>query len=410
MPQKKITKLFVQGLGFPTEGQLLYWDTELPGFGLRVGKKTKAFIAEAKVKRKTVRVTVGTFPRMTAEVARQEAREALQNMERDIDPRRVAEGAPSLSDAYAAFKAARQLAVRTLADYGRYYDIYFKAWQSKPVNEITSALVSKRHLDLADKHGQAQANAAMRFLRSVLYFAQAEYGKEVLPENPVRTLGHKRQWFRELPRQNVLKAHQLPAWFEAVLSLKNDETSKDRETFRDYFLLLLFLGLRRSEGAKLKVEHVDLKARTITILETKNHQPKVLPFGPHVEEILKRRQDENPGSPWVFWSALDPKKHIVEPRKALAEVLRNAQATHTIHDIRRSFATFLEGLDTSVYAAQRLMGHKSRSDDVLGRHYVVTDVERLRPAVVKLESFLLSAAGIQQEEVTQLSRRRQAKK
>jgi hypothetical protein len=29
------------------------------------------------------------------------------------------------------------------------------------------------------------------------------------------------------------------------------------------------------------------------------------------------------------------------------------------------------------------MGHKSRSNDVLGHHYIVTDVERLRPAIGK---------------------------
>jgi len=109
-----------------------------------------------------------------------------------------------------------------------------------------------KHLELAKNHGHAQANATMRFLRRVLYFAQAEYGRDVLPENPVRTLGHKRQWFGELPRQHVIKAHELPAWFEAVLALKNDGSRHDRETFRDYLQILPLLGLRRSEAAKLK--------------------------------------------------------------------------------------------------------------------------------------------------------------
>src|SRR5262245_40664462 len=259
---------------------------------------------------------------MMPEVARQEARKVLQDMERGIDPRRVAEGVPTLSDAYAAFKTIRQLAVRTKYDYERYYSVYFKAWHGRPVNEITPALVSKRHLEIAADHGEAQANAALRFLRSVLYFAQAEYGRELLPENPVRTLGHKRQWFRELPRQNVIKLHELPAWFEAVLALKNNQASQDRETLRDYFLIILLLGLRRSEAAKLKFADVDLKARTSTVPETKNYQPKVLPFGPYVEQILRRRLQENPGSPWVFWSALNHHKHVIEPRKALAEVTK----------------------------------------------------------------------------------------
>src|SRR5262249_45694497 len=255
-------------------------------------------------------------------VARQEARNILQDMERGIDPRRLPARVPTLSDAYAAFKTIRQLADRTKYDYERYFKVYFKTWHSTPVNDITPAMVSKRHLEIASKHGEAQANAALRFLRSILYFAQAEYGREVLPENPVRTLGHKRQWFRELPRQNVIKAHELPAWFKAVLALRNNEASQDRETLRDYFLIILLVGLRRSEAAKLKVEDIDLNGRTITVPETKNYQPKVLPIGPYVKSLLRRRLQDNPGSPWVFWSALNHHKHLTEPRKALAEVTR----------------------------------------------------------------------------------------
>jgi integrase len=407
MPQEKLTKGFVEKQPRAESGQILIWDTELPGFGLRVGTKTKAFFAEAKVNRRTRRVTVGTFPRMTVEVARQEARKVLQDMERGIDPRAKSTATATLCDAYTAFLAHRQLADRTKADYKRYYENYFKPWHSRSLPDITPAAVSKRHLEIGARHGQAQANAAMRFLRSVLYFGQAEYGRDVIPENPVKTLGHKRQWFRELPRQNVLRATDLPEWFKAVLNLKNDKTSRDREAMRDFFLLCLFLGLRRSEALKLRWENVDLKAKTVTIPQTKNYEPKTLPVGPHVLSILKARDETKQDTSWVFHSALDPKKHINDPKKALAEVVKTSKVKHTIHDLRRSFATFLEGLDVSVYASKRLMGHKDRSGDVLGRHYVVTDVERLRPAVEKLENYLLSAAEIKPAaEVTPLKKKR----
>jgi len=395
MAKAKLTKQFVGQQPKTTSGQQLIWDTELPGFGLRIGRERKTFFAEAKVNRKTIRYTIGIYPRMMPEAARSEAKDVLRDMEKGIDPRKANLAAPALEDAFDAFQKARELGERTLYDYRRYLRVYFPTWKKKAVNEITPAMVAKRHLELRDKHGQAQANAGMRFLRSLLYFAQAEYGEDVVPTNPVTTLGHKRQWFREMPRQNVIKATELADWFKAVLALKNDKTSQDRETVRDLLQTLLFLGLRRSEALTLKWETVDFAGKTLTIPQTKNYESKTLPFGPYMAKLLHARFLDAAGSPWAFPSSVNREKHLVEPRNVLQAVNKKSGVTHTLHDLRRSFATFLESLDVSVYAARKLMGHKASSADVMGRHYVVTDVERLRPAVEKLESFVLSAAGVQ---------------
>src|SRR5262249_30665824 len=155
--------------------------------------------------------------------------------------------------------------------------------------EITPQMVSKRHQELQAKHGPAQANAGMRFLRSLLYFCQAEYGNQVIPSNPVVVLGQKRHWFRELPRQNVIRDFDLTAWFKIVLSLKNNNASQDRETVRDLLITLLLLGLRRTEALTLKWENVDLKGNTLTIPKTKNYEPKTLPFGPYMAALLNAR-------------------------------------------------------------------------------------------------------------------------
>src|SRR5262249_4341741 len=152
----KLTKRLVDSIKRPTKGQALLWDPELPGFGLRAGTKRIAFFAEAKVRGKTVRYTIGIYPRVTVDEARKMAKSLLHDMEMGVDPRNKAEGNPTLSDAYAAFKSVRQLADRTKKDYERYYELYLKAWHSKAINELSPALISKKHLDLAQKHGEAQ--------------------------------------------------------------------------------------------------------------------------------------------------------------------------------------------------------------------------------------------------------------
>ncbi|EKD75862.1 MAG: hypothetical protein ACD_44C00001G0003 [uncultured bacterium] len=53
----------------------------------------------------------------------------------------------------------------------------------------------------------------------------------------------------------------------------HDERSSGKSTLlRDYFLLVLFTGLRREEAIRLTWDQIDLIAKTLTITDTKNHQ------------------------------------------------------------------------------------------------------------------------------------------
>ena len=54
----KLTKSFVDKVTFEKSGQVFYRDSELLGFGLRVGKTAKVYIAEAKLHGKTVRKSI----------------------------------------------------------------------------------------------------------------------------------------------------------------------------------------------------------------------------------------------------------------------------------------------------------------------------------------------------------------
>ncbi len=65
----------------------------------------------------------------------------------------------------------------------------------------------------------------------------------------------------------------------------------------------------------------------------------------------------------------------------------------TVHDLRRTYATYLERLDVSAHAIKALLGHSS-GRDVTGRHYAVIDLERLRRPAQALEDFILREAGL----------------
>lgn len=51
---------------------------------------------------------------------------------------------------------------------------------------------------------------------------------------------------------------------------------------RDYLVLLLLTGLRRTEALRLRWENVDLKAGTLCAVDTKNRSDHMLPMGRYV--------------------------------------------------------------------------------------------------------------------------------
>ena len=64
MPSIALTDLSLRSL--KTEARADYWDTKTPSFGVRVGKRTKTFIAKLNNRR----ITIGAYPLISLQDAR----------------------------------------------------------------------------------------------------------------------------------------------------------------------------------------------------------------------------------------------------------------------------------------------------------------------------------------------------
>src|SRR5579859_2429147 len=67
MPRLQLTDLTIRAL--KSDAQTDYWDTKTPGFGIRVGKLTKTFIAKVQNQRHTI----GQYPEISLQDARRKA-------------------------------------------------------------------------------------------------------------------------------------------------------------------------------------------------------------------------------------------------------------------------------------------------------------------------------------------------
>lgn len=388
----RLTKTLVEQIkapplkgGKPT--QRFIRDSALPGFGLRVTSAgSKAFIVEKRINNKVKRVTLGKFGPLTVEQARREAQKFLGNVASGQDP--VADKREkhltdhTLADVFDDYLATRKdLKPTTIHDYRRHLDGSFADWRNRRLTDITKDMVELRHRELGQR-SQARANGAMRVLRALFNHAMHKYedrkGERLIRINPVDRLSQNRAWYADKRRQTIIKPHQLAAWYQGVSQLNQGVS-------RDYLLLLLFTGLRRSEAAALRWQDIDFKDRTLICPDTKNGQPHTLPLSVFLEQLLERRRADTKGT-WVFPSPVKHGKHLTEPREAITRVCELSGVTFTLHDLRRTFITIAESLDIPAYALKQLMNHKNSNDVTAG--YIIADINRLRAPMQRISDYL----------------------
>jgi integrase len=373
MPTFHLTKRTIEAIPLTELGQILYRDSELTGFGIRVGSKSKVFFVEGQVNRRTVRVTIGKYGPLTPEIARRLALKSLSDMAQGRDPnadkRRNELRQVSLRAAFQRFFAAKpSLSPRTVESYTRTVNLYLLDWAERPVQEISRSMILAKHRELSDKRGALTANAVMRHLRSVYNFTAASQAD--FPPNPVTILAQARAWAPEKRRRRLIAPHALPDWWAAVM--------EEPRHSRDFLLLALFTGMRRREIAGLRWEHIDLKVRTLRVPTTKNGDPLELPLSGFLTRLLIARKLLLGPTTFVFPSC-SASGHVEEVKTFTSRVTERCGISFSVHDLRRTFITVAESLDVPAYTLKRLLNHRGGKDVTEG--YIIIDVERLRAPI-----------------------------
>jgi integrase len=397
-PVMRLNKRAIDSLPIPDQ-RVEYRDEMLSGFRLRIeptGRKT--FYIVKKHKSKVHKVMVGTYPDMTPEQARAKGAHVLSEIAHGLNPniKRKAEASASVTlqealDNY--LTRNKSLKASTKYDYRKKIERVFPKQLERPLSSLTRDVVIQVHTAYS-KQSPSVADSAMRALRAIHNFAAGEYvdenGVPLFPDNPTKEISRLKAWSKQTRRKTLIRKHQLPHWFSAVLDLPNLYPTPQAPIVRDLFLTLLFTGLRRNEAARLQVDDVDFSGKTILVRETKNGEPHELPIGDYLASVLAERKREAVNG-WLF-----PDRHGNGPIKTFTkahQAVKDASGVDFIaHDLRRTFITLAESLDFSRYTLKRLLNH-SEGDDVTGG-YMVLDVERLRTPMTTVESLILSLVGI----------------
>ncbi|HIA54133.1 MAG TPA: DUF4102 domain-containing protein [Candidatus Melainabacteria bacterium] len=396
--ERSIDRDFVKGKLEPG----IYRDDKDLGFCLKVtpaGRKVYQVRKRVKGESEKTTVTIGTHEEMTATVARKHAQTIIRQMAEGINPNEVAKNKKKAQEekrraklleqqakeitvgkALSDYLATRDLKPGTKYNYRCVVEAYLADWMHVSMAELNKDLVLDRYQKIGEENGTGAANNTMRVLRALFAFAAHRYevdGKPVVVDNPVTYLSRLRAWQKLPRRQTVLTVHQIKPWYEGVMKLGDD-------THKDFFVFLLFTGLRKGEAMSLTWPDVDLDGATVLIRDTKNRRPHMLPLSDFLLEMLKRRRKVR-GSDYVFPGKL--KGRMAEPTTLVEDIRKASGITFIPHDLRRTFATVAESLDLSWKTVKSLLNHKMDDDVTAG--YVVSEAERLRSAMQRITDTLL---------------------
>lgn len=399
----KFTKAILTQLATPAK-RTRYYDTDVAGLVCDVtpkGKKVFRVYKRLKHQSSPLSVTLGAFPDMTIEQARNSARETLNQIANRQDPNALAKEKQkelvTLDAVYRHYCQSKSLSESTLRGYQQVLTCYLEDYRYEPLVYFDEDTVKKVHKAISLR-SKAQADLTMRFVRALFNFARYEYrgtdGQSVFETNPVQILSHLRAWHHVGRKQSYLNGSQIKAFLQAVDAIRQEAIEIDHLfpiSVCDYIETALFTGLRKTELVMLKWSQVDLENRSFWVEETKNGEPLLLPISDHLFVLFSRRLTYKTKSPYVF-NATNNVGRIIEPKKVLHKISEQAEVEFSMHDLRRTYTTVAERIQTSTYTLKRLLNHKTGRNDVTAGYTVLTP-EELREPAQRIEDKILVLAG-----------------
>ena len=371
LKKHRISKRMVDGLSVHGKS-VVYWDRDLPGFGVRVyrsGRKT--YVVQSRGPKGSRRVTIGRHGEVTAQQARKEAAGIIDRIKAGEAPR--AESAEPVAEPTVADLAQRYLRTHVAVEckpasersYRGSLVLILPVLGDMPVGSVAREHVASLHLAMRDT--PVAANMALWVLSKMFSLAEA-WGLRAPGRNPCRSVRRyktprrdrflSREEYRRIGRVLQRAEAERSAWPPAVAAIR----------------MLMLTGCRSKEVATLRWDDVDFGAGKLRLRDSKTG-PRMVALTPTAVQVLEGipRVD---GNPWVFAgrlkgshvSELGGHWHGLRVRADLSDV--------RLHDLRHSYASRALALGESLSMIGKLLGHSKV--ETTGRYaHLARDTEKV---------------------------------
>jgi integrase len=443
----------IEAIKPPPAGRVEYKDSKTPGLYLRVthnGIKTFSFVGRAKGSSRVERATIGKYPAVKPDEARNKARSIAGGLADGVSAAaasRKQRGELTLGELFKLYRDNLELKGKGTESPDALWETHIAPhFASRRLSEIKAsslerwhrgipAAMAKRHAEdsaakyeaakqrhadilaarairrrgpapmpLADApaatpegYGQRTANLALSLVRAMFNWALEPRRALFSGINPAA----KHDLFPEVDRDRFLHPDELKPFFEALAEAGS-------ETMRDFILLALLTGARRSNVAAMQWKDLNLERGewAVSGAQMKNGKPQTITLGPEAVAILQARleaqgqatraakaqREGQAKNLFVFPSDKAKSGHIQDPRKTWGTVLKKAGISNLrIHDLRRTLGSWQARTGASLAIIGKSLNHKSLEATAI---YAQLDLDPVRQSVERATSAMFDAAGL----------------
>ena len=334
--------------------ETIYWDKDLPGFGVRVYPNGgKVYLVQSRGPYGSKRITIGRHGTISADEARRQGTVLLTRIKAGKEPESCPDAEGQTTVANLAERYLREhVAVRCKPNTVKGYRQMIVGHILPSLGDLPIVALSREHV--AELHYRLRktpvaANDTIGTLSRMLNRAEA-WGLMPAGTNPCRfvTLYRTRRLERFLTEDEFRRLGEALDYLEAGERIPVHAAAAIR--------LLMLTGCRRGEVLTLQWKDVALERNEIRLRDSKTG-PRVVPLSPAAARVLAG-MPRPAGNPWVI-AGREPGKRLTHLSYYWYQVRERADLEDVrLHDLRHSFASRALALGEDLTMIGRLLGHQ----------------------------------------------------
>jgi integrase len=331
----------------------LYWDSGLPGFGVKVTPKgRKVFLVMYRLAGAGSRLrkyTIGPYGRVTLPMARAQAQKIFAARLDGRDPaeekkqsrrRLVVDGIDDLVESFIRERVSQIRTAKRISSLLR-RDV-LSQWGTKSIHDIKKRDV----IDLVDQVSQRNGHAGYRLLKTLKTFFRWCVGRAVIDFSPAEGVPFR---YREVSRDRVLTDQELAAVIFAARQMP--------WPFGGIVEFLALTGQRREEVAQLKWPEISAETQTwcIPATRSKNGRAHIVHLSEPAWAVIQRRPQT---SEYVFPTSRAKHFQSFGKYKSSLDELCGIIGWR-LHDFRRTIVSGMARLGVPPHIADKILNHQS---------------------------------------------------